>query len=350
MINIFSDINNVKKQWEEIKLPVFLTVRFLDIYYQMHPKVQHLFAMSTNTRLYAHIFSLTFHKARNYLPNNLIANTLLRYIKLDVLYLTNSFITNIPSFSSSKAIDLNQLLSKIKQKYSIIVIPDFVFVNMKVEHKEYTKIEVESEMILNIRREWKILECYLSDLKKKYRNNIKNIIKKTDQLEIENLNRDQLKYYEEDIRNLFNQVVKSSQFKGPQFNTDSLVLFVEQGFMKVDGYFIEKKLVGFSSLLQKEDTLYSYFVGFDKNINISCPIYGRILIENIKHAIKLKSKRLVLGRTANEYKSNFGALPIRSFIYLRVKNNFMNIILRPIYNRLRLNTWKRRHPFKLPAL
>ena len=34
--------------------------------------------------------------------------------------------------------------------------------------------------------------------------------------------------------------------------------------MKVDGFFLHNKLVGFSSIIDTEDVLYSYFVGFDK--------------------------------------------------------------------------------------
>ena len=85
---------------------------------------------------------------------------------------------------------------------------------------------------------------------------------------------------------------------------------------------------------------------FDYHINKSIPIYGRILLENINTAIKLRKNRLILGRTANEYKSNFGAVPIRSFVYLKVRNKFMRALFRPIYSRLSINEWIQRNPFK----
>jgi hypothetical protein len=106
-------------------------------------------------------------------------------------------------------------------------------------------------------------------------------------------------------------------------------------------------LLGFSSEIQKQKTLYSYFVGFDKTLNKSFPIYGRILIENIISAITLKKECLILGRTANEYKSNFGAIPVKSYVYLKVKNKFIRIILRPIYSKLSIRKWKQRSPFKI---
>ena len=117
--------------------------------------------------------------------------------------------------------------------------------------------------------------------------------------------------------------------------------------MKVEGYFLNDKLVGFSSEIQQEEKLYSYFVGFDKELNKSVPIYGRILLQNIASAIRQKKGFLVLGRTANEYKSNFGAQPIRSHIYLKVENGFLRTILKPVYSRIGVKRWRERRPFKI---
>ena len=99
-------------------------------------------------------------------------------------------------------------------------------------------------------------------------------------------------------------------------------------------------------LLYKNNILYSYFVGFDKELNQSYPIYGRILLQNIKTAIRLDKKQLILGRTANEYKSNFGAFPIKSFIFLKIKNNLLRTILKPIYSKIRLKKWINRRALK----
>ena len=312
MLEVFTKIEKVKKKWAKIKLPNFLHVNILQTYYHEHPNIKHLFFMDNNMRLYAHIFNLRFNKTKNYLQNNSTRNMLLNFINFNVLYLTNSFITNMPAFTSDKAINLKQLLSNIKYNYSLIVIPDFLFKKMIVEDDQYTKIEVEEEMILNIKDEWNKLEDYMYDLRKKYRNKVRRIIKKSNDLKIRKLNIDDLKSYAKEINELFNQVAEASRFKGPKFNTNSYISFVKQDLMSVEGYFLNKRLVGFSSRIQEENKLYSYFVGFDRELNRSLPIYGRILIENIKSAIISKKKQLILGRTANEYKSNFGAFPIKS--------------------------------------
>ena len=76
------------------------------------------------------------------------------------------------------------------------------------------------------------------------------------------------------------------------------------------------------------------------------PTYGRIIIENIKTAIEGKKKLLILGRTANEYKSNFGALPNKSYVYIRIENKFLRTLLKPIYSKLSIKKWIQRSPFK----
>ena len=73
MLKIFTKIEIVKKEWETIDVPYFLKMGLLQIYYHSHPKINHLFVMDTNMRLYAHIFKLTFNKTKNYLQSNLVA-------------------------------------------------------------------------------------------------------------------------------------------------------------------------------------------------------------------------------------------------------------------------------------
>ena len=349
MLKVFVDINKINKEWNKINLPYFLNFNFLQIFYQAHPKISHIFAIDIGMRLYGHIFKLKFTKAKNYLSDKSILNIILNIINFNVLYLTNSFITNVPSFISHKSINLKKLLKNIKQNYSIVVIPDFLFDKLIVEDNSYIRIEVEEEMILNIKSEWNTLADYITDLKKKYRNKVKTIIKKTSEIELKKLDVTDLEKHEIKIKKLFDQVAKSSQFSGPRFNTESYIPFVKQKFMKIDGYFMNDKLVGFSSTIEKEEELFSYFVGFDKILNKSVPIYGRILIENIKSAIQREKKLLILGRTANEYKSNFGALPIKSYVYLKIENKFLRTLLKPVYSKLRVKKWIQRSPFKIKA-
>ena len=344
-MKVITNINDAKKDWDKVKVSDFVHSSFLEIFYINHPKIKHLFVIDTGIRLYAHIFELNFDKTANYINNKLLV-FFIRFINFDVLYLTNSFLTNIPAFFSNKQIDLNEFLSILKHNYSLLIIPDFVFKNISAEKDEFSKIEVEDEMVLEIRDKWNGLDDYISDLRKKYRNKVKKIINSSSKLEVKSLNSDDLLLYADNIQDLFTQVVNESKFSGPLFNTNSFSLLVKKDIFKVYGYFVNNDIVAFSSEIHQDKILYSYYTGFDKSLNKTSPIYGRILIETINNSIKHKMNKVVFGRTANEFKSNFGAIPIKSYVYIKVKNKYLNILLKPIFKRLTITNWIQRNPFK----
>ena len=345
MLKVFTNIDEVKEDWDKINVSDFLHSSFLEIFYINHPRIKHLFVIDKDVRLYAHIFELNFYKTTNYINSKLLG-FFFKFLKFDVLYLTNSFLTNIPAFLSNKQIDLKKFLSALQDNYSLLIIPDFVFKNICAEKNEFSKIEVEEEMVLEISNNWNGLDNYISDLRKKYRTKVKKIISLSSDLEVKSLCSDELVFYADNIQDLFTQVVSESRFSGPLFNADSFSLLVRKDIFKVYGYFINNNVIGFSSELYQDKTLYSYYTGFDKSLNKTFPIYGRILIETINNAIKLKMNKVVFGRTANEFKSNFGAIPIKSYIYVKVKNKYLNIIFKPIFNRITIKNWIRRNPFK----
>tara|TARA_B100000902_G_scaffold227909_1_gene216340 strand:- start:82 stop:573 length:492 start_codon:yes stop_codon:yes gene_type:complete len=160
------------------------------------------------------------------------------------------------------------------------------------------------------------------------------------------MNANDLVFYSDKIKELFYQVINESKFSGPLFNTDSFLLLIEKDTFKVYGYFINNDLIAFSSEIHQDKILYSYYVGFDKLLNKTFSIYPRILLESINNAIVLKMDKVVFGRTANEFKSNFGAKPITSYIYIKGKNRYLHIMLNLIFKRLAVKSWVRRSPFK----
>ena len=346
MVKVFTDINSVEENWDNIRDTIFLRIDFLKAFYNAHQKLKHLFIIDDNMRLYAHVFHLRFDRAKEYLLNNLVFSFILRFINFKVLYLTNSFITNVPAFITKKKISLKQVLNSIKEDYSLIVIPDFLFEEMQEKDSSYTKIEVEEEMVLEIKGEWKLFDDYILALRSKYRKKINRVIINSSSLEVKLLDLHELDLYTVDMQKLFVQVIGSSRFKGSEFNVSCLHSLVERELCKVYGYFLGDRIVGFSSEIEQDERLYSYYVGFDKSLNQSLSIYGRILIETIKHGIQLQKNKLLFGRTANEYKTNFGAIPIRSFVYIRANTKVLNFILKPLYYRLSIKPWKQRKPFK----
>ena len=161
-MKVITNINKAKEEWDRVKSSDFLHSSFLEIFYINHPKIKHLFVIDKRIRLYDLIFELNFDKTANYINNKLLG-FFIKFIKLDVLYLTNSFLTNIPAFISNKQINLNEFLSILKHNYSLLIIPDFVFKNISAEKNEFSKVEVEEEMVLEISDKWNVLEDYISD-------------------------------------------------------------------------------------------------------------------------------------------------------------------------------------------
>ena len=160
------------------------------------------------------------------------------------------------------------------------------------------------------------------------------------------MNENDIKLYSEKIQDLFFQVINESNFTGPLFNTDSFSLLIKKDIFKLYGYFVDNNLIAFSSEIHQDKILYSYYVGFEKSLNKVFSIYPRILIETINNAITLKKDKVIFGRTANEFKSNFGARPVKSHVYIKVNNRYLRIILYPILKRLTLKKWNKRNPFK----
>ena len=93
-MKVYTDIAKVKEEWDKFNVSDFINSTFLEIFYINHPNIKHLFVINKDMRLYAHIFELRFDKIVSYLKNKRLG-LFVKFLKFDVLYLTNSFITNI---------------------------------------------------------------------------------------------------------------------------------------------------------------------------------------------------------------------------------------------------------------
>lgn len=344
-MKVSSNFNRIKKEWDNNDVTDFIHSSFLKIFYSKHQNIDHIFILNKELRLYGHLFTLRFNKISNYLNQKLLA-FVFQFFKFKILYLTNSFITNIPSFISKNKIDLDSLLSNINHSYNLLIIPDFVYEYTFNQKKQFFKVEVDPEMVVEIKDNWSSIDDYIFDLKKKYRKKIQKVLKLSNEIKIRPMNSRCLKKHSDKIQELQNNIIKDSSFNGPRFNTDSFQQLNKKDFFIINGYFFKNELVAFASEIRQEKTLYSYYVGFDKELNKSLALYPRILIEKINSAIKQKKNNLVLGRTATEFKSNFGAKPKKSFIYIYVKNTFFRVLLTPIIKRLKVKSWQKRNPFR----
>jgi len=342
------NLSKINANWKKTK-NFFVSYELLKIFDVKNKNLKHLYYEDRNSIIYAQFFNISFEKVSNYLRNSIFIKYVFKFFKVPTLFITNSFFTNVPSYEINDSINLNKLIKCISNKinFFLIVIPSDLYEKFNLcGSNDFTRIEIEDDMYLKINKSWKKSNDYINSLKTKYRKKINIIIEKSSCLNTDEIKQENFSYYSDKMQGLFDQLIDKSSFNGPNFNVDTLQPMIEKKFCKVYGYFMNDSLVGFSSIVCFENKLYSYYVGFDKKLNHKYSIYGKILFDSINYAISKNLSHVVFGRTANEYKSNFGAIPKTSYIYIKAKNNIINNLLKFIFRKIRKKNWILRKPFK----
>ena len=358
-----------KNKWESLCANgSFLSLPF-KLAFEKHHKsnIKHLYYVADDKENkaigYAQEFNIRSNRIRDYQRKNKVKgsliNLVLKLLNLKVVALGNGLLTNISNFSAVKLLNnidfFNSLLLRIQKDLSAdkFIIPDHFFKELKVENPnevfpELIKVVVDQDMHLNISKNWNTFEDYTKALKKKYRNRLKSVIKKSEGVEIKLLTKTEIVKHAEKMQELFENVHKRSAFGISPLNTSIYTDLIDSDDPKcqVFAYFLADEMIAFSSELEDNDTLYSYFIGLDYRYNKSHRLYERILNETIKSAISNKKSNLILGRTAAEFKSNVGAQPVHSEIFVYLKSPFLRRLLRPILEDIQPSNWVQRNPFK----
>jgi hypothetical protein len=110
---------------------------------------------------------------------------------------------------------------------------------------------------------------------------------------------------------------------------------------------LNEKLVGFHTLLLNDETLETYFLGYDETIQKENMLYLNMLYNMTEYGIEKGFKRIIFGRTALEIKSSIGAKPVNMSGFIFHNNKLINKFMEKIFKQLEpeLN-WQQRHPFK----
>ena len=370
-IHLHTSANSVdSKQWKNVgkELNPFLSFSFKQALEKNHTEnIKHLFYVldDKNNKVigYAQQFNLGGRKISSYQKRNKVnkglVSFLLGLLRLNVVVIGNGLITNVNNISADRIENKNEFVEDLLKKIRLtscvnkFIIPDHFFTHLDIanpadEFPKLIKVEIEEDMQLPVSGEWKSFEDYTNSLKKKYRSRLRGVMKKSKDINIIQLTKEDLIQYENEIQTLFENVKKNSSFGALTFNSRVFKDFIPLDCpkSKVYGLFLDKKLVGFSSELMANNNLYSYFIGLDYKYNQEYRLYERILNESIKHGIESRSNRIIFGRTAAEFKSNVGATPIKSYIYVYLHNPLLRWVLRHLLNTIKPKKWTQRHPFK----
>jgi hypothetical protein len=216
----------------------------------------------------------------------------------------------------------------------------------------YRPLETEPNMVLEISPTWKTYDDYLSSLTSRYRKSAKQIEKDftAGDLQLTHLNNaDEVAKQADAMHALYLQTHRNARLRlvtlRPSFipalaanlGSDLCCTIAER-----DG-----QALGFVTTVRDGDTAVGYYIGFDREVNATAPIYFRLLQAVVDHAIQLGCRRLSLGRTALEPKARLGARPDPMRIWIRHRIPMLNVLVRGLLHTIsHHDEVPERNPFK----
>lgn len=216
------------------------------------------------------------------------------------------------------------------------------------ESEKFIDVTVQPNMVLNVRPNWISMEGYFNSLNKKYRLRYKRARRKFGKIDKQELDTETIKNNTKNLYRLYSNVSNNAKFNTfllPENHFYSLKKELGNNF-KVFGYYSNGSLIGFYSLIINNNTLETYFLGYDSKHQYSNQLYLNMLYDMIEFAVYNKLEYIVYARTAMEIKSSVGAKPLSMFMYIKHTNRLANAVLKLVFNFMKPNQrWVERHPF-----
>jgi hypothetical protein len=217
---------------------------------------------------------------------------------------------------------------------------------LKGEH--FRDFMIDVNMVLKIDQRWSTLEDYFDSMNAKFRTKANGVFKKSKVLTVADLSKEEIETHKTRIEELHAFVVDKADFNVKTIGVDAFVNFKKalgSDFI-FKGYFLEKKLIGFTSAFVFNGIADANFVGIDYNFNHDYALYPRMLYDLVELGISRKCTELRLGRTAEEIKSSLGAEPVNMKLYIKHGNRISNSLLKPIIDSIAPSKFELRKPFK----
>lgn len=296
-----------------------------------------------------------------------IRNFIFKNFASHTLFLGNNMITGQNGYVFSKEIDFNHISEILLQSADEITLyfkkkgisihlvsfKDF-YDHCSLELKKYRfsniyEFNTQPNMIFYLQDNWKSWDDYVAALSKKYRDQFKRARKKIDGIQVKNLTYEEVLKNEEQIYELYHYVAKNAPFNTFFLSKNHFSTLKGQcgNRFQIFGYFLNEELVGFHTLLLNNETLETYFLGYNEHIQKENMLYLNMLYNMTEYGIENGFKRIIFGRTALEIKSSIGAKPVNMSGFIFHKNKLINKFIGKIFKQLEpeLN-WQQRRPFK----
>ncbi|MBL4651488.1 MAG: hypothetical protein JKY53_01285 [Flavobacteriales bacterium] len=295
-----------------------------------------------------------------------IKHKLLGHIDIKVMVCGNVFATGENGFLYSDEIDpedayinLSNALYRLRRseringQVSIILLKEFWPTSYKkvdvLKVHEFRSFNIDVNMVLKIHESWHSMNDYLDSMISKFRTKAKSVYKRSADLVVEEMSAPEIEENLTKVEDLYESVVEQAEFRFGELNGQSFVNFKKRLGDKFifKGYFLEDKLVGFSSAFVSPNFIDANYVGLDYSINHDYSLYQRMLYDYTELAINNGVKELRLGRTAEEIKSCIGAEPIDMKLYVKHRNSVSNKLIKPIIESISPSKFELRKPFKV---
>lgn len=218
-----------------------------------------------------------------------------------------------------------------------------------MQQHSYSEFEFQPTMVTDIRENWTCFDDYLNDMSSKYRVRARRANKKGSELEKRSLSTNDIRTHQQEIYQLYQNVVDAAEVNMAQLHTDYFLQLKENlgDQFQLIGWYLEGKLVGFHTLIDNYHELEAHFLGLDHTLNRSHQLYLNMLYAMTEYGIDQGYKQVAFARTALEIKSSVGAEPHRMFCYIRHTKNLPNLFLKSAVSYFEPNVeWTQRRPFK----
>jgi predicted N-acyltransferase len=245
-----------------------------------------------------------------------------------------------------------QKLEKRNQKAPVLLIKEFwpeshsAFRSLK--SSGFKDFMIDVNMVMKIDTTWKNFDDYLFAMVTKFRTKAKSAFKKSIDIQVRDLQVKDIVENKKSIENLYYSVVERSHFTFGKLNGESFVNLKKNlgNRFIIKGYFFNRELVGFSSVLIYNNIADACYVGINYDLNQQHAIYQRMLYDYVALAINERCTELRFGRTAEEIKSTIGALPVNMKLFIRHQNKIKNSLLKPVFGSMIPSPFELRNPFK----
>jgi hypothetical protein len=367
---IFESIDQLPETWDQVahqslflqkaylralenSAPANITCQFIGIY-----QANELVATAISQQI--DLAKLAGFGSRDHSLLSTLRNFLFKRFSSQLAILGNNMLTGQHAISFHEKANKSAVLQTLKDYLTSLtpaphhtIFKDFepqdvALFDLQAFQKSF-RFSSQPNMFLDLRTDWKQEADYVAALTKKYRDQYKRARKKSEGLTKRQLTLEEIERWETEIYDLYRHVADHAPFNTfflAKNHFYSLKKELGDAF-RFFAYFENNQLIGFNTLIQHDEILETYFLGYDEKIQREKMLYLNMLYDMIGCSIHNGFKRINFGRTALEIKSSVGAKPEQLYGWMQHHNKLINRNLEFFFKLLEPEVkWIERSPFK----